>query len=88
MFLLNLVKIFDYTKHLQASCPMATGCLTSQITLTCRNMKVWADAMNKKALTKILNIIGDWVFGAKTGVGKLYYPSGSLLFYGKEVCFI
>ena len=51
-------------------------------------MKVWEDAMNKKALTKILNIIGDWVFGAKTGVGKLYYPSGSLLFYGKEVCFI
>ena len=47
-----------------------------------------SDAMNKKALTKILNIIGDWVFGAKTGVGKLYYPSGSLLFYGKEVCFI
>ena len=27
---------------------------------------------------------GDWVFGAKTGVGKLYYPGGSLLFYGRE----
>ena len=31
-----------------------------------------------------INWKGDWVFGAKPGVGKLYYPSGSLLFYGKE----
>lgn len=44
-----LIKIFDYNKHLQASCLTATGFLTLQITLTCRNMKVWSDAMIKTA---------------------------------------
>ena len=44
-----LIKIFDYNKHLQASCLTATGCLTLQITLTCRNMKVWSDATKKPA---------------------------------------
>ena len=42
IFLLNSVKIFYYNKHFQASCLTATGCLTSQTTLTCRNMKVWS----------------------------------------------
>ena len=62
---------------------MVTGCLTLQTTLTCRNMKVWSDAMKTWAHNNRI-ITGDWVFGAKTGVGKSYYPSGSLLFYGRK----